>query len=257
MKNQYFGDVGDFGKYGIIRHLINNVPDVRIGVNWFLTKNDIRTDGKHIDYLTKSAEFRECDPELYNFLQESVTNNLRSIRQIEDSALLGNTLFYSDLLDYSEVKGHLQKRIDFRVNWFANSMDRLIGSHIIYVDPDNGLEVKSQSIYGPNGVKYISYDEIRIYFESGFSIIVYNHRDRRPYDQYINRFRCIYDLVDAELVCLRFLRYSVRDYVFVLHHDIAKTIKYALETFIQTPWGNCFQLYQIEPRGGVNDVEQF
>ncbi len=247
MKDQYFGDVGDFGKYGIIRYLINTIPEVHIGVNWFLTENDIRSDGKHIDYLTKSMELRECDSILYDFLRECVMNDLRSVSQIEDSTLLGDTLFYSDLLDYSKAKGQLQKRIDFRANWFANSINRLIGSHIIYVDPDNGLEVKSQSLYGPNGVKYISYDEIKMYYESGFSLIVYNHRDRRPREQYINRFRRIYGLVDAELICLRFFRYSVRDYVFVLHHNIAKTIKDALKVFIQTPWGNCFQLYHIEP----------
>lgn len=245
MKNQYFGDVGDFGKYGMIRYFVNTIPELRIGINWYLTENDVRTDGKHIDYLLKSTQLRECDPCLYDFLRKCIINDSRAISEIEESGLLANTLFFSDILDYSGL-GHPQDRAKFRESWFENSIRLLRGAKLIYVDPDNGLEVKSQSIYGSNGVKYISYDEIKRYYEHGFSLIVYNHRDRKPQQQYINRFRPIRNFVNAELICLRFFRYSVRDYVFVLHHDITEKVTYALEKFVKGLWGECFQFYQIE-----------
>ena len=38
MKNQYVGDIGDYGKYGLLRFLASN--GIKIGVNWFLTEND-------------------------------------------------------------------------------------------------------------------------------------------------------------------------------------------------------------------------
>lgn len=44
MKNQYIGDIGDYGKYGMLRSLAMN--GIKIGVNWYLCPNDNRTDGK-------------------------------------------------------------------------------------------------------------------------------------------------------------------------------------------------------------------
>ena len=49
MKNQYFGDVGDYGKYGMLRFLADN--GIKIAVNWYLTPDDGSNDGKHITYL--------------------------------------------------------------------------------------------------------------------------------------------------------------------------------------------------------------
>lgn len=50
MKNQYVGDIGDYGKYGLLRFLANH--GICIGVNWYLTENDESSDGKFTDYLT-------------------------------------------------------------------------------------------------------------------------------------------------------------------------------------------------------------
>lgn len=248
MKDQYFGDVGDFGKYGLLRHLLQTLPQMRLGVNWFLTRQDARTDGDHIAYLLCSTELRPCDPPLYDFLQSCVANDRRSVRQIEAAALLGDTLFYNAPLDYLAADGQRLKRDEWRANWLADSVRQLAGAQLLYLDPDNGLQVKSQPLYGVNGVKYVAYHEVKLYYEKGFSLIVYNHRDRRPQQQYLDRFRRLYALTDAELVGLRFCRYSVRDYVFVLHHDVAPQVKNALERFVQTAWGTCFQLYAIQPR---------
>ena len=39
MKNQYVGDIGDYGKYGLLRFLSNR--GIKIGINWYLTKDDM------------------------------------------------------------------------------------------------------------------------------------------------------------------------------------------------------------------------
>ena len=50
MKNQYFGDVEDYGKYGLLKYMAKH--DVTVAINWYLTENDKRTtDGKFIDYI--------------------------------------------------------------------------------------------------------------------------------------------------------------------------------------------------------------
>ena len=35
MKSQYIGDIGDYGKYGLLRFLESN--GIRLGVNWYMT----------------------------------------------------------------------------------------------------------------------------------------------------------------------------------------------------------------------------
>ena len=53
MKNQYVGDIGDYGKYGLLRFLANR--GIKIGVNWYLTDDDGSSDGKFTKYLKKQA----------------------------------------------------------------------------------------------------------------------------------------------------------------------------------------------------------
>ena len=50
MKNQYFGDVGDYGKYGLLRFIAKR--GVTIAVNWYLTPDDQSNDGHIRGYLT-------------------------------------------------------------------------------------------------------------------------------------------------------------------------------------------------------------
>ena len=49
MQNRYAGDVGDFGKLGLLRGLTSSQLD--IGVNWYLTPDESHNaNGKHIGY---------------------------------------------------------------------------------------------------------------------------------------------------------------------------------------------------------------
>ena len=50
MQNRYTGDIGDFGKLGMLRAL--QAQDLTIGVNWYLAPDeDHNDDGKHTKYL--------------------------------------------------------------------------------------------------------------------------------------------------------------------------------------------------------------
>ena len=61
MKNQYVGDIGDYGKYALLRTLI--AKEYSMGVNWYLTPDDGNTDGKYTDYLKKEND--SLDEELF------------------------------------------------------------------------------------------------------------------------------------------------------------------------------------------------
>ena len=54
MQNRYAGDVGDFGKLGMLRALAQS--DLKVGVNWYLVPDENHNDdGKHIGYLAAFA----------------------------------------------------------------------------------------------------------------------------------------------------------------------------------------------------------
>ena len=66
MKNQYVGDIGDFGKYSMLRAFIN--AGIKVGVNWYLTEDDGSNDGKFTDYLNKGVLRKYC-PEVFDVLK--------------------------------------------------------------------------------------------------------------------------------------------------------------------------------------------
>ena len=60
MQDRYFGDVGDFGKYGLLRVLSGfwAEPRLKLGVVWYLFPNETHNaDGGLISYLQRKDLF--------------------------------------------------------------------------------------------------------------------------------------------------------------------------------------------------------
>ena len=91
MKNQYVGDIGDYGKYGLLRFLANR--GVKIGVNWYLTENDNSRDGRFTEYLNKPS-FRKYDPELFDTLASIAAKPEKSVKMIEKAGLIPGADYY-------------------------------------------------------------------------------------------------------------------------------------------------------------------
>lgn len=53
MQNRFVGDIGDFGKYGMLRCLIST--GYRLGFNWYLTPDGTDNAGGFIDYLLENT----------------------------------------------------------------------------------------------------------------------------------------------------------------------------------------------------------
>jgi hypothetical protein len=71
LKNQYFGDINDYRKYGLLR-LLAGVGGLRIGVAWMLTPDDGCSDGGKTGYVKHPEQWRESDPALFRFLAKAV-----------------------------------------------------------------------------------------------------------------------------------------------------------------------------------------
>ena len=64
MQNSYAGDIGDFGKLGLLRMLQSE--GLSVGVNWYLTPDESHnSDGRYVQYLRKNS-YRDCDDSLWD-----------------------------------------------------------------------------------------------------------------------------------------------------------------------------------------------
>jgi len=73
MKDQYFGDINDYRKYGLLRS-ISLASNLSILIAWMLTEDDGSTDGKFIQYLEEPNKWGHYDPPLYGELARLLSN---------------------------------------------------------------------------------------------------------------------------------------------------------------------------------------
>ncbi len=242
MQDRYAGDVGDFGKLGMLRQIANS--GLKIGINWYFTfkpEEHRNADGKHISYLKKKP-FQDCDDELLSVLRGIVEGN-RSVAAIEGAALLPNAQYFSAPLK------PVREPTPSRERWLSNSIEALAESDIIFCDPDNGLLVKSVSQRSSKADKYVAESDLVFYYLTGKSIIFYNHRSREEIQTYLKRFESLRrqnELKGAKWMGLTFRRGSTRDYIFILQPNHKEQINGAIEMMLQGNWNKHFSYLQID-----------
>ena len=102
MQNRYAGDVGDFGKIGMLRCIEQS--GITVGVNWYLVEDESHNlDGKHVEYLSDN-KFVGLDEELRKALGSLIKNNNRSVHQLEKFKLLKSDMYYHEVLKGSSPK---------------------------------------------------------------------------------------------------------------------------------------------------------
>lgn len=91
MKNQYFGDINDYRKYGILRGLAGD--NFNMLIYWMLTTDDDRTDGKKTEYLDNPSKYESFDPQLFQNLKEQVkVKKRRDVKVVEEYSLIPNAV---------------------------------------------------------------------------------------------------------------------------------------------------------------------
>lgn len=214
MKNQYVGDVGDYGKYAILREFAN--VGVKVGINWYLTENDDSNDGKFTKYLENDRMRRYC-PEVFDALSSIVKNDKKTVADIKDSGIIPNAVFYGKLL---KPIGKPQERKTFRNQWFEESIGVLADADLIFMDPDNGL-LESGDGSKPGSEKYILPEEVERYYNEGHNVVYYCHKGRRSYAAWDDYISLMFERIpDAKPTVLTYHKGSQRSYVFLIHENV-------------------------------------
>ncbi|MDD4803279.1 MAG: hypothetical protein PHF24_10155 [Syntrophomonas sp.] len=237
MQNRFLGDIGDFGKYGLLRIICKS--GLKLGVNWYLTDDGIDSAGNLTEYLTDGyVGYETCDPALFKILKEIVcVDKDRTVARIEKSGLLPeNTQYYSCLLKANRK---------YRQSWFQDSLVHLADCEIIFLDPDNNILANSKGTnYRSEGSKYTFPSEIEEYYRQGHSLVVYNHANRQSEQDYFRRFDFIREtpnLKKARILVMKYNRQQVRYYLLVLQPEHSVVIESYLNQMLDGPWGKLWK----------------
>ena len=227
MNDSYAGDIGDFCKYGLLRFIINTSNGKKLGINWYRT--DLKRNGKHYDYLklnTKRGQtMRMLDENLYDALSPFRNREYRKIKNVEEANILpGTTITFNNF-----VSGRFE-----RESWHKRALQQLKKADIIFLDPDNGIEIKTK----PFSKEHVRIQELQDYYETGKTIILYNHYGRAIENERRTQFRELKHLLRSwELTRLWCHRGTARDFLFFMHD---KELNQNLEDFLKI-WGKHFE----------------
>jgi hypothetical protein len=196
MQDRYVGDIGDFCKFGLLRHLIGfqkePKPDLSLGMIWYRTipsgAEGQNNDGGNTGYLCdEKRRLRILDPSLWDRLGSIVVEGKppRCVRNIKELRIFPEqTIFYPEILAWSKPST--------RSIWFEGAIDAVKGCDIVFLDPDNGIIVDSVRSHHQRGGKYATVCEICQISERGLSVIIYQHAGgrRRTFPEQIRSKLC-------------------------------------------------------------------
>jgi hypothetical protein len=172
MKDQYCGDLNDYRKYALLRHLSRS-GFTKLLVAWMLTPDDGGSDGQRRQYLDDPTRFSSLDPPLYDALRSlRCHGHAPAVTRLQASGVLPSAQFYSALVP---------DRFDARSKWRLGLLEKARKTDWVFVDPDNGIEVKSRPMGRKNSSKYVAWDELTAIWKTGASILIYQHfaREKR------------------------------------------------------------------------------
>ena len=178
MKNQYFGDINDYRKYGLLRALQSNC-DGSLLVTWMLTPDDGGRDGGFRSYFDTPDIWANYDHDLFAGLAGLLRLAPRpSVSLIEGSGLLPRTHYHAAVVP----DGRLERDV-----WRNDLLRAASGVDLVFLDPDNGIEVPSKPVGRKDSSKYVTWQEIQALWEARCSLLIYQHFPREQRDTFARR----------------------------------------------------------------------
>jgi hypothetical protein len=195
MKNEFFGDIRDYRKYGLLR-ILSGGKRASSAVCWMLTPDEDKPT--NVAYLCrdKTWHYGTCwhfDERLFDALHQAVcVDGVRNVARAKHADILSPEVF-----DFYE--GQLNDDVNSRKEYFEGLLARFNGRDLVFFDPDNGLEVKSVRAGNKRSSKYLYFDELSRSFDDQHSILVFQFfRGKAPGDVIIEKTSQIFSRLHAD-----------------------------------------------------------
>lgn len=256
MQDCYTGDIGDFGKYGLLRWLCGMFDDgdpLSLGVLWY--HFECCDGGDSIGYLDgPEPPLRRCCPDLFDRLREIVQCDRRSIAEIEASgALPCGTVFFSDKMIFASLPA--DEALQARLAWSERGAYTVRDADLVFADPNNGLETPSMNRTRRRSSRHAYYDEFNSCWSRGQSLVLYQHSARgwhgkkATFDQQIEkRMAELHSRLEGPPLVMT-LRFGARAYFVVAQIKHATILDLRIRKFVgqDSPWRKHFEIYTYGP----------
>lgn len=164
MQDCFLADVGDFGKFGLLRHLVSagTLWETTLAVIWYTVPSRGERASSRYRYLENTA-IVECDPRLAS-----------ALRSIAASGVLGDIPSADILPRATKYFAHpVPRDAGARAAWCDCAVGTASGSDIVFLDPDNGIAEHAKS------VRHVGDAELAKFGQLDATIVVYHHLHRR------------------------------------------------------------------------------
>ena len=238
MKNQYFGDIGDYGKYGLLRCLAEQ--GLSIAVNWYLTPDDTSNDGSIRGYLSKEKD-RRFDPVLYDALRAMCAREEKDVRLFAERGMIPGAIYHDDIVAPEPGSSlSVPEKRAARERWHRRALEACAGAELAFMDPDNGLRSGCPSAR-KDAAKFVYASEVCDYYARNQDVVFYCHKGRRTDAQWERAKRIMLECrPEAALMGVTCHRGTQRSYIFMVHPKREENYRKLLKGFLQTAWKDCF-----------------
>ena len=258
MQNKYVGDVGDFGKYGLLRFLSglkeDSTSDLGLRLASFgtstLTTLIARTAGSHTTLQTAQSTAPDFAIVTHRFTRHFVRwwpeATAISPRFGAEGILPPDTTFYERPLPYTPGTPRPSRQAN-RENWLTGALEATIGSELVFFDPDNGVSEKADR-FGKASLKHVFVEEIRPFLERGQSLVIYHHLSRlgkahQQIEHLRGSLRSSLGMLRRPLA-LWYRRGTARVYFIAAQERHESIVEARLKGFFGRPWRTHFQLVE-------------
>jgi hypothetical protein len=196
MKNQYVGDINDFRKYGLI-DLLSKIFGGKILFVWMLTSED-DNNGNKVEYLDDPQKYRQFNHDLFDTLKEIVSKK-QSCETIGNIMALEKSDFFQR---YNFINDVIPDDSQGRNEYFEKVYELAGENDLIFLDPDNGIEIQSRKYGTRKSSKYIFWDEIIRLYNMDKDILFYQHFRRIDHRTFTKEIidKCNSKLNGAEII---------------------------------------------------------
>lgn len=165
MRDQYAGDISDLLKLAFLRALVS--PNDTLGIGWYYNaENDGRPDGKHRGYRDE-PKWKALDAELWEALRGLPNRSVELLEQLPTWPR--GTRFHRVAIPNASQ----------RSSWVLSMEDALLGSSIVFLDPDNGIGDTN---------RHVRFNEVAGLRQSGRTIVVIKFPSREKHDIQLERY---------------------------------------------------------------------